>query len=207
MVELLKRLIGASRNRDGRADALESQALEQGAPAGAVAASSPPAPAAAAQRLRLAARPETILRESLATKVLHGWLGNRQQTLYPLVLNLRNLDAPRRGLLAECMAAALAAGRGAPAPERVQAARAALGRLGAGEEEARRLADALERPRPAPALLVAVQDAGLGPHAYAASLLAADAREPASRAWLGYLAARFALPPEVVSGLNRRYRQ
>jgi len=202
MVELLKRLIGASRNRDGRAEALEPRALEQEA-----AAANPPPPPAAAQRLRLAARPEAILRESLATKVMHGWLGNRQQTLYPLALNLRNLGGPQRALLAEAMAAALAAGRGAPTPERVEGARAGLARLGAGEEEARRLADALDRPRPTHELLAEIQDAGLGPHAYAASLLAADAREPASRAWLGYLAARFALPPEVVSGLNRRYRQ
>jgi uncharacterized membrane protein YebE (DUF533 family) len=138
---------------------------------------------------------------------MHGWLGNRQQTLYPLALNLRNLGGPQRALLAEAMAAALAAGRGAPTPERVEAARAGLARLGAGEEEARRLADALDCPRPTHELLAEIQDAGLGPHAYAASLLAADAREPASRAWLGYLATRFALPPEVVSGLNRRYRQ
>ncbi len=199
MVELLKRLIGASRNRDGRAEALEPQALE------GEAASAPPAPAA--QRLRLAARPEAILRESLATKVMHGWLGNRQQTLYPLALNLRNLGGPQRALVAEAMAATLAAGRVAPPAERVQAARAALAQLGAGDEEARGLADALDRPRPVHELLAEVQDAGLGPHAYAAGLLAADAREPASRAWLGYLAARFALPPEVVAGLNRRYRQ
>ncbi len=58
-----------------------------------------------------AARPEAILRESLATKVMHGWLGNRQQTLYPLVLNLRNMSGHERALLAEAMAAAVAAGR------------------------------------------------------------------------------------------------
>jgi uncharacterized membrane protein YebE (DUF533 family) len=166
------------------------------------AAAAPPAPAA--QRLRLATRPEAILQESLATKVMHGWLGNRQQTLYPLVLNLRNLSGRERALLAEVMAATLAAGRAPPA-ERGGAAQQAMARLGAGDEEAQRLAAALERPRPVHELLAEVQDAGLGPHAYAASLLAADTREPASRAWLGYLAARFALPPEVVNSLNRRY--
>jgi hypothetical protein len=199
MVELLKRLIGAARNRDGRAHALEPAALAEEA----AAAPTPPAPA---QRLRLAGRPEAILRESLATKVMHGWLGNRQQTLYPLVLNLRNLGAQERGLLAEAMAAALAAGRAPPA-ERAEAARQALARLGAGEEEARRFAAALDRPRPVHDLLAEIGGAGLGPHAYAASVLAADTREPASRAWLGYLAARFALPPEVVTSLNRRYWQ
>jgi uncharacterized membrane protein YebE (DUF533 family) len=197
MVELLKRLIGAARNRDGRAEALEPQALGQEAAAAA------PVPA---QRLRLAARPEAILRESLATKVLHGWLGNRQQTLYPLVLNLRNLNGHERALLAEAMAAAVAAGR-APRAERADAAARALARLGAGEEEGRRFADALDRPRPVHELLAEIQDAGLGPHGYAASLLASDTREPECRAWLGYLAARFALPPEVVTSLNRRYWQ
>ena len=198
MVELLKRLIGAARNRDGRADALEPQALEREA-----AAAAAPAPA---QRLRLATRPEAILQESLATKVMHGWLGNRQQTLYPLVLNLRNLGGRERALLAEAMAAAVSAGRAPPA-ERGQAALQALARLGAGEEEARRFAAALDRPRPVQDMLAEIQDAGLGPHGYAASLLAADTREPASRAWLGYLAARFALPPEVVVSLDRRYWQ
>ena len=198
MVELLKRLIGAARNRDGRADALEPQALEREA-----AATAAPAPA---QRLRLATRPEAILQESLATKVMHGWLGNRQQTLYPLVLNLRNLGGRERALLAEAMAATVTAGRAPPA-ERGQAALQALARLGAGEEEARRFAAALDRPRPVQDMLAEVQDAGLGPHGYAASLLAADTREPASRAWLGYLAARFALPPEVVVSLDRRYWQ
>lgn len=198
MVELLKRLIGTARNRDGRAHALEPQALEQEA----VAAVAP----VHVQRLRLAARPEAILQESLATKVLHGWLGNRQQTLYPLVLNMRNLGGHERALLAEAMAATVAASR-APMAERSEAAKQALARLGAGEEEARHFAAALDRPRPVHDLLAELQDAGLGPHGYAASLLAADTREPASRAWLGYLAARFALPPEVVVSLNRRYWQ
>ena len=201
MVELLKRLFGSARNRDGQAHALEPEALERD-DAAAVAA-----PAAPAQRLRLAARPEAILLESLATKVMHGWLGNRQQTLYPLVLNLRNLSAPERALLAEIMAATLAAGRAPPAERDGAKVRQALARLGAGEEEAHRFDAALDRPRPVHELLAAIQDAGLGPHAYAASLLAADMREPASRAWLGYLAARFALPPEIVVSLNRRYWQ
>jgi uncharacterized membrane protein YebE (DUF533 family) len=198
MVELLKRLIGAARNRDGRAPALEPEALARDA----AAAAPPPAP-----RSRLAARPEAILLESLAGKVMHGWLGNRQQTLYPLVLNLRNLSGQERALLAEVMAATVLAGRGAPQAERGEAAKQALARLGAGEEEAQRFAAALDRPRPVNDVLAEIQDAGLGPHGYAASLLAADTREPVSRAWLGYLAARFALPPEVVAGLNRRYRQ
>lgn len=197
-MEFLKRLIGAARNRDGVARALEPQAPEQEAPA--------PAAAAPAPRLRLATRPDAILQESLATKVMHGWLANRQQTLYPLVLNLRSLGGRERALLAETMAATLAAGRAPPA-ERAPAARQALARLGAGEEEVRRLDSALDRPRPARDLLADIQDAGIGPHAYAAALLAADAREPASRAWLGYLAARLALPPEVVVSLDRRYRQ
>ncbi|MBD0270945.1 MAG: DUF533 domain-containing protein [Acetobacteraceae bacterium] len=197
MVELLKRLIGAARNRDGKAEALEPGQGEM-----AAAAATP-----AQQRRRLATRPEAILHESLATKVMHGWLENRQQTLFPLVLNLRNLGGRERALLAEIMAATLAAGRAPPTEDRGEAARQALARLGAAEEEIRRLDSALERPRPARDLLADIQDAGIGPHAYAAALLATDVREPASRAWLGYLAARFALPPEVVVSLDRRYRQ
>lgn len=198
MVELLKRLIGAARNRDGQAEALEPEPEAMAAAAGA---------AGPAQRSRLATRPEAILRESLAAKVLHGWLGNRQQTLYPLVLNLRNLGGRERALLAEIMAATLAAGRAPPTEDRGRAVRQTLARLGADDGETRRFDAALDRPRPARDLFAEIQDAGIGPHAYAASLLAADAREPASRAWLGYLAARFALPPEVVVSLDRRYRQ
>lgn len=211
MVDWLQRLFGRMRDRDGQAEALEPVALA------ADAAAATPAPA---QHRRLAARPEAILLESLAGKVLHGWLGNRQQTLFPLALNLRNLDAPQRGLLAEAVAAAALAGGGVEprdgtgverrdqaAEQRRDRAAQSLARLGAGAAETERLAAALNQPRPVPELLAELQAAGLGSHAYAASLLAVDQREAADRAWLGYLAARFALPAEVVGSLNRRYRQ
>jgi uncharacterized membrane protein YebE (DUF533 family) len=56
--------------------------------------------------------------EALAVKVLDGWLQNRHQTLFPLTLNLRSLDASGRELLVHMMAAAAEADGGVDAEER-----------------------------------------------------------------------------------------
>lgn len=136
-----------------------------------------------------------MLREAIATKVLHGWAANRQQVAVPLAVNLgRMAPEERRLLLAVLRAAALAAT--------------------AGED---RLIRAVERLRGDPAelpgavvdlfgLIAEIEMAGLGAHAYAASLGVLDRGRPAARAWLDWLAARFALPPELLAGLARRYR-
>lgn len=149
--------------------------------------------------------PRQALRAAVAAKLLEGWLANRRQTLVPHALNLPALPPGQAALLAEVMAAAALAGGPAEAEEARRLA-LLLGRLGAGEAEARALGAALREPRPLPALLGAVQEAGLGAHAYAAALLAADRRGRAGRAFLDYLAARLGLAPEAARSLERRYR-
>jgi uncharacterized membrane protein YebE (DUF533 family) len=81
-----------------------------------------------------------------------------------------------------------------------------LARIGMSEAERRLLAEAVRSPRPLGPLLTDIQRAGIGSHAYAASLLTLNQRNSVNRAYLDYLAARLALPNDVVTSLNRRYR-
>jgi hypothetical protein len=134
------------------------------------------------------------LREAIAAKVLAGWAANRQQVAVPLALNLGRMEAAARGLVLAAMVAGVYA---------------------TGEDPAR-LPRAVERLRGDPAelpeapdvlrLVAAIEAAGLGAHAYAATSAVLDRGRPAARAWLDWLAARFALPPALLAGLARRYR-
>lgn len=198
--------LGGGGGRDGQSEVLAREAMGEGG----MREPGPPAPegrpAPGSRRQRLGMRPQRIVAESLAAKVLHGWLQNRHQTLFPMTLHFGHLDERARGLLVRAMAlAATATGGEAGAEERERLAQALAG-AGAGEAERRLLAEALAAPPPPGPLLREVQEARLGAHAYAASLLALDRRSGVGRAWLDYLAARLGLPAEVVSGLNRRHR-
>lgn len=53
--------------------------------------------------------------------------------------------------------------------------------------------------------LGAIQEAGLGPYAYVAALIATGPRDPVGRRFLDYLAERLALPATVVRSADRRY--
>jgi hypothetical protein len=203
---VLDRLFAFALRRDGQAEALQREAIgpEPAAAAAAAAAAVAEQEGAALPRPRLPPErdPQRALREALAAKALHAWLQNRHQTLFPLTLNLRVLDPGARALLVRLVAAsaALAPGGGAE-PGRL---RDALDGAGAGDAEGRLLEEALAAPDPLPALLEALREAGLGAHAYAAALLVLDRRGPVERAWLDFLAARFALPAEVSGDLERR---
>ncbi|KAA2214097.1 DUF533 domain-containing protein [Teichococcus oryzae] len=167
----------------------------------------PELPEAAARRRAPPPPPYRVLQEKLGTKLLHAWLQNRHQTLFPLALNLRNLDAEGRHLLVEMLAASARmaspqenqAGNGAE-----ERAALVLSTLGGGAEDAERLAAALQQPHPLPELLEAVRAAGLGAQAYVAALLLAGRNARLERSWADYLAARFALPAELVLDLERR---
>ena len=187
--DLLGRLLSTVRDRDGRARSLEALAEGSASPVGPV----------------LPTEGERLLMEKVATKLLGGWLANRQQTLMPHTLNFRALSPQQAGLLVEVMAAAaLADGRADTA--RMRHLPMALRRAGAGEGEEWELRRALAEPRPLPPLLEEVQEKGLAAHAYAAALMAADRRSRASRAFLDYLAARLGLAADVAGSLERRYR-
>ncbi|WP_298957507.1 DUF533 domain-containing protein [uncultured Methylobacterium sp.] len=159
------------------------------------------APVRASRRERRADQADAIVRDALSQKVLRAWLQNRNQTLVPLALNLRNLDAGGRALVVQAMAAALAAaGQDGAAPGDL------LARIGAGEAERTLLAAARAQEPGLGGLLDAVRARDLGAYAYAASLMVLDQRRRVSRLYLAFLASRLSLPEDVVSSLDRRYR-
>lgn len=165
----------------------------------------PPEEGALPRRERAPGAGDAVIRDALAAKLLHDWAQNRQQVLVPLTVNLARMDRDARGLMVAVMAAALAAD-GAVTPRERRRMEAVLGRIGGDEEDRRAALAALDRPPDVFALLAALEAASLGAHAYAASLLVLERSGEVGRAWLRYLAARFALPSEMVSRLARRYR-
>jgi uncharacterized membrane protein YebE (DUF533 family) len=199
--DLIGRLFRVALNRDGQAHALEpdSEALADLDTGGDAR------PRRRTRRERSAERPREVVVESLAQKVLHGWLQNRHQTLFPLALNFRSLRPPEVGLILHAMAVALTADGQVDRDEEARVA-GSLSRIGVGEAERRLLEEAIRDPRPLGPLLGELQAANLGPHAYAASLLALNQRNAVNRLYLEYLAARLAIPNDVVASLNRRYR-
>jgi uncharacterized membrane protein YebE (DUF533 family) len=188
-LDLIGRLLGSIRDRDGQSHALEEIARAASPVAGPVAPYDP----------------EEGLRVALATKVLGGWLANRQQTLVPHTLNFRVLERAQAHLLLAIMAAAAQADGEIDSREARQLP-LALRRVGAGEDEARGLEAAMAEPQHLGVLLPRVQEAGLATHAYAAALLATNRGARVNRAFLDYLGARLGLAPDVTGSLERRYR-
>ncbi len=82
-----------------------------------------PASFTSRQRSRLPADPRVLILASLGQKILHGWSQNRQQTLFPLTVNLRTLAPDARDLILRAMAAAMTA----VAPPRRPASRSRRG--------------------------------------------------------------------------------
>jgi uncharacterized membrane protein YebE (DUF533 family) len=148
---------------------------------------------------------ETALRAELAQKVLHAWAQNQQQVLVPLSLNLARLEPGPRALLVQAMATALTACRATAAPDRLRLS-SALGRIG-GAGEAAAAEAALDHPPNLLELVAVIERDGLGAHAYAAAALVLNQRVTVERAFLEWLAARFALPPSLTANLARHYRR
>ncbi len=196
---MIGRLLGRALNRDGQAAALQADALAEGARLAQEAV------AAAGQHRRRPPVPHSVLQMAVAQKVLGAWLQNRHQTLYPLALNLRTMDAERVGLLLQVVAAALWAS-GPPNAAEVDRVSGWLGSVGADSVRRASLPGLLEAPQPLPALLEAVLAARIGPFAYAVALAALDQRQLVNRLFLDYLAARLAIPTDVSRSLAQRYR-
>jgi hypothetical protein len=167
-----------------------------------------PSPAASRSRRQREPPPaDTEITEALSAKVLHGWLQNRHQTLYPLTVNLRTLEGRQPALLAQVMAVALLSGTAPPEAARIEPAAAWLGSVGGDETAREALRTALELPPPLSRLLWDVSKEGLSAYAFIAALVGADSRDAAARLFLDYLAARLALPPDIVRSARRRYRR
>ncbi len=157
------------------------------------------------QAARALPSPRAVLEERLALKVLDAWLQNRHQTLEPLTVNLRRLDPVQRLAVLRMVAVAITSARSSP--ERSAATRSWLALAGADDAALAALDRALARP---PALSEALRELSrrhVEALAYAACVAALDAREPANRLFLDFLAARLVLPASAVRGISRRFRQ
>lgn len=195
----LENLFGGGWQRDGQAHALEELATHVD-----IADAPATQPEAAASPASLPAAPRALVLASLASKIAHSYLQNRHQTLVPLTMNFASLRPAERALLVEAMAAAMLAD-GVLAEGDLEQILASLRTLGGGDKEREVLETKLREPRPLSTLVAEVQAANLGALAYAASLMAVDRRHTVNQLYLEYLAARLALPSEVVVSLNRRY--
>jgi len=197
-MSLLQRLMGRP-HPDGQAPGLEAPAagLVDGRAQGAA-----PVPSGSRPRSRLPAERRVLILASLGQKILHGWSQNRQQTLFPLTVNLRTLPPDACELVLRAAAAAITA-TAPPTPR--EPIRAWLASVGAAEADLARLDAALAAPEPLAPLLDALLAAQLGPYAYAVSLAATDRHSPAGSLYLEYLAARLAVPANIIKSVNRRY--
>ena len=165
-----------------------------------------PGPLHASRRARMLAGGERVLLDALAGKVLHGWLQNRHQTLFPLTVNLRSLTPVQTEALTQWMAVAISATPIDEAGSR-RAARGWFGSVGADGGVLEALERAMDDPEPLHQAIAGVLRHGLAAYAYIVALIAADPRDPASPAFLDYVAARLALPTAVVRSATRRYRR
>ena len=153
---------------------------------------------------RAPAQPRALIDAALGEKVLHGWLQNRHQTLYPLTINFRTLAAEPRLWVLRLMAVALLAG--AANPRAIDDARAWLRSAGANEADLAAMDAALRDPPSLSAAVAAVTEAGLGTYAYAVALIAAGRHDPVAELFVDYIGARFAVPDNVVRSIRRRFR-
>ena len=191
----LRRLFGLAPYPDGQAAALEAEMAEaEVVEAGALEAGALEAEASQPTKHRARPRPDSVIQAALAQKILHGWMQNRYQTRYPLVLNLRNTTPEETALLLAAVHQALSAvDPSEPALHRAQAWVETVG--GA-------LPAAVE---PMPSLIDQLHAARLAPQAYAACAGSLGRRTAAARRYLDFLAARLDLPDDVARSLNRRF--
>ena len=150
----------------------------------------------------------TLVAEALGTKVLHGWLQNRHQTLMPLSLNLSVMSHEQRAGLARILASLLLAGR--PAAEAIEFApvlRAWLAGLGADADVLGQYDEALAAPLPLNVVFDVAQSRELTIYAYVAGLMASDTRYPVSVMLCDMVQASFDLPTAMVRSAIRRYRR
>jgi uncharacterized membrane protein YebE (DUF533 family) len=143
----------------------------------------------------------------LADKVLHAWLRNRYQLLFPFRFDLRQLSAPQATLVFDAMVVAAQADGALDGRERERIL-AALGAMGGADamRDPAPVDAALANPKPLPEVLRQVRDVETAALVYAASLIAIDQRRRVNRHYLRYLAARLQLPDDLAGSLEQRFR-
>jgi hypothetical protein len=199
---LFARLVRATLDRDGQAVGVEKAASED--TQAAAPGHSRAAPLSTGRR-RLP-NPDAVLLESAAQKVMHAWLHNRHQTLFPLTINLRRVSPQETELLMRLVAVVLSAVNTVSCARTAQV-RDRLGSVGADENQLRVFTGAAQDPPPLGRVLEEAEKQGLGAYAYALSLMALDQRQQVDQLFLEYLAARLALPAGVIRSVNRQYRR
>ncbi len=205
---IVNHLFATARNRDGQAPGLEQvTGLARLIPTGSEKELEALLPAASPGRppRRHPLRGDAP-RDTLAQKVLHGWVQNRNQTLHPLTLNFMALDSLQSGLLLEMVALALAAG-GDVGEAQLRRAAAAIEAANGGTSLSARLPALLANPRPLQVVFDALRDANLTGSAYAITMAAVDQRGLTNRAFAAYLASRLAIPETISRSIGRRYRR
>lgn len=158
------------------------------------------------RRDRALDRGEDVLLATVAQKILHGWLQNRHQTLYPLTVNLGTLDAARRESLAQLMAISALAAPGGPG-DRITPIQEWLISVGADRQMLATFDAALAAPPSVSSVIDAILQHRLGAYAYILALKAVDPHHLSSGHFLDYLGERLALPTTVMRSATRRYRQ
>ena len=158
------------------------------------------------RRARVLGGGPDILVEVIAEKLLHGWLQNRHQTLFPLTVNLRTLNPSGRQTLVDMLAITLLAYDTDDLQARKTATRNWLASVGADQPTLATFDTTCENPPAFNKVLNDVQNLNSTAYAYVAALIASPARDIASTHFLEYLAARLNLPTTVVRSANRRYR-
>ena len=181
----LRRLFGITPPPDGQAGVLESEAIAEA-----------PVEAPRPTQHRPPPRPDSVIQAALAQKVLHGWMQNRHQTRYPLVLNFRNTTEGETALLLAMVRGALAAVD--PGPAAFQRAQDWVATVG-GDLQPSPGTDLAATP------IDRLHAARLAPQAYAACAGSLGRRSTTARRYLDFLAARLALPDDVARSLNRRF--
>jgi hypothetical protein len=202
----LTRLFRRTQPSDGASPALETAAtgISPGFLDGAAAAEREPAPAG--RRDRAQGGGDDALLQAVSAKILHGWLQNRHQTLYPLTLNFRVLRAEQSRVVAHMLATSLLCARpGAAVDLSAKPARVWLTSLGADAATVAAFDTALDHTPPLHAVLEQVIAQDVAVYAYVAGLIAADPRYPAGARYLDYLQAWLELPTSIVRSASRRY--
>ena len=190
-------LFGGREPADGAAPALEEIALSGGAPE-----------LPTRRREREVDAGAEMVTDTVGTKVLHGWLQNRHQTLMPLNLNAAVLAPAAQAALARIGASLLLAGR--PAAEAEAAApdfRRWLAELRADADALAAFDAAMADPLPLNAVFDTALAHELTVYALVASLMVADGEHPVSTMLPDLIQARFELPTALVRSATRRYRR
>lgn len=164
--------------------------------------------AASGRRDRQADLGSAVLADALATKVLHGWLQNRHQTLVPLTLNFRVLTPEQRQAIIDGLATLLLAGRPrADASAAAPGLRHWLAGLGAEPEALTAFDRALVATPPIDGVFERAAALDLAVYLYVAAITASDPKFPASLILADVVQARFDLPNAVIRSATRRYRR